>query len=567
MIRIAHVLFYLLSGIFISALPTEVVAQKAITIKQPKKPAKSKKAPAAPQTTEFYVVTSPAGATVAVDDKVIGTTPIEGIKCSRGKHTIKISKEGYETITKTENFGASPVVLNHALKEQNLTPTTLYVISKPEAAKVIIDGESVGLTPLNGHKIAKGYHQILLVKPGYDTLDVSEQILSDSKMIDKTLVKTQVKQSLLYVYTHPEGATVRIDTAMVGVSPVIRHTTPQGKHSVRIEMEGYEPFVLDTLVGSQPCIVDVNLKLKEVKPALFSIGTDPMDAEVFLNDSLIGKTPLLDLPVQPGKYSVSIKKDEHLPFDTVITFEQNTPVKLTKSMVSLAPKTFNVNGVAFTMIRVIGGKFMMGATPEQVNPYDDEKPVHEVTLDSYYMAETEVTQALFEAVTGRNPSEFTGELNNPVENVTWEECQEFVQRLSAETGVNFRLPTEAEWEYAARGGHKAAKKLFAGSDDLNAVGWNKINSQGYPHPVKKLQPNELGIYDMSGNVWEWCADYKTDYTPAAQTNPKGPDFGAERIMRGGSFAEEDPRNCRTAVRNYNTSGGCFNYLGFRIVCD
>lgn len=567
MTRVAYILLYLLFDIFISALPTEVVAQKVITIKQPKKPAKQKKATTAPQTTEFYVVTSPAGATVAVDNKVVGTTPIEGIKCNRGKHTITISKEGYETITKTENFGASPVVLNHTLQEKNLTPSTLYVISKPEGAKVIIDGESVGLTPLNGHRIAKGYHQILLAKPGYDTLDVSEQILSDSKMIDKALVKTQVKQSLLYVYTHPEGATVRIDTTKVGASPVIRYATPQGKHSLSIEMEGYEPFTLDTIVGSQPCIVDVNLKLKEVMPALLSIGTDPMDAEVYLNDSLIGKTPLLELPVQPGQYNVSVKMKDHMPFDTVMTFEQNSSVKLTKSLVSLLPKKFIAKGVAFTMVRVVGGKFMMGATAEQTNPYDDEKPVHEVTLDSYYMAETEVTQELFEAVTGRNPSEFTGEITNPVENVTWEECQEFVQRLSAMLGVNFRLPTEAEWEYAARGGHKAAKKLFAGSDDLNAVGWNKQNSKGYPHPVKQLQPNELGIYDMSGNVWEWCADYKTDYTPAPQDNPKGPEFGSERIMRGGSFSEEDPRNCRTAVRNYNTSGGCFNYLGFRIVCD
>ena len=181
-------------------------------------------------------------------------------------------------------------------------------------------------------------------------------------------------------------------------------------------------------------------------------------------------------------------------------------------------KKLIVNGVPFTMIYVEGGTFMMGTQEEWCEGNAHEHPSHRVTLDSYYLAETEVTQELWQAVMGSNPSS-TKRIQHPVENVTWDDCQEFVGKLNKLTGMNFRLPTEAEWEYAARGGSKSKGYLYSGSNDLNEVGWYWGNMDLTTEDVALKKPNELGIYDMSGNVYEWCQDWFGDYSPLPQTNP------------------------------------------------
>ena len=163
---------------------------------------------------------------------------------------------------------------------------------------------------------------------------------------------------------------------------------------------------------------------------------------------------------------------------------------------------FTVNGVSFEMVRVEGGTFRMGATSEQeADDWDREKPVHSVTLSSYYIGKTEVTQALWKAVMGSNPSYFKSD-NQPVENVSWNDCHEFIRKLNALTGQNFRLPTEAEWEFACRGGNNSRGYKYSGSNNLGSVAWYDGNSGNKTHPVGTKAPNELGIYDMSGNVWE-----------------------------------------------------------------
>ena len=196
-------------------------------------------------------------------------------------------------------------------------------------------------------------------------------------------------------------------------------------------------------------------------------------------------------------------------------------------------ETFTVNGVAFKMVKVAGGTFQMGATSEQDDyAYDDEYPVHSVTLSDYYIGQTQVTQELWEAVMGSNPSEFKGDNQCPVEKVSWEDCQEFIEKLNRLTGKNFRLPTEAEWEYAARGGNKSKGYKYSGSNDADAVAWYGDNSGGKTHPVATKQSNELGLYDMSGNVWEWCYDWCGGYSSNSQTNPRGASSGSFRVLRG-----------------------------------
>ena len=221
-----------------------------------------------------------------------------------------------------------------------------------------------------------------------------------------------------------------------------------------------------------------------------------------------------------------------------------------------------VDDVTYKMVKVEGGTFTMGATPEMSEPYDDEKPTHQVTLSSYSIGETEVTQALWQAVMGSNPSEFKGE-NLPVEQVSWDDCQEFIRKLNTLTSQRFRLPTEAEWEFAARGGNRSNHTQYSGSSSLDEVAWYDGIRGGKTHPVKTKKANELGIYDMTGNVWEWCQDWFGDYSSSSQSNPEGPSSGSFRVFRGGSWINE-PRICRSSSRDCGTPGGRDGRLGLRL---
>ena len=215
-------------------------------------------------------------------------------------------------------------------------------------------------------------------------------------------------------------------------------------------------------------------------------------------------------------------------------------------------ETFTVGGVSFNMVKVEAGTFTMGAEDDSPDTYSFDKPAHQVTLTKdYFIGQTEVTQELWLAVMGTNPSYYTSEnwpwvpenhLNQPVEYVSWYDCQEFISKLNEMTGKQFRLPTEAEWEYAARGGNKSQGYYYAGSNNIEDVAWCKTNDwdgpgQHYPLSVGTKAPNELGLYDMTGNVWEWVNDWASNYSAEPQINPTGPENGTERIARGGSFMD------------------------------
>ena len=224
---------------------------------------------------------------------------------------------------------------------------------------------------------------------------------------------------------------------------------------------------------------------------------------------------------------------------------------------------FTVKGVSFKMIEVEGGTFTMGASGEQADDARfDETPARSVTLDSFMIGETEVTQALWTAVMGSNPSEHKGD-NLPVENVSWKDCIAFLGKLQLLTQRNFRLPTEAEWEFAARGGNMSCGYKYAGSNDLSEVAWYDMNSGLCTHEVKTKSPNELGLYDMSGNVKEWCSDWYTNYEYVTTVNPKGPDVGNHRVNRGGCFNMMG-RYCRVSTRFENTEECATGYIGLRL---
>lgn len=226
-----------------------------------------------------------------------------------------------------------------------------------------------------------------------------------------------------------------------------------------------------------------------------------------------------------------------------------------------------VSNVSFDMVYVKGGTFQMGATSEQGDDYGSyEKPVHEVTLSDYYMGAYPVTQGLWKAVMGSNPSYFANGDNYPVENVSWNDVQEFLSKLNQLTGKKYVLPTEAQWEYAARGGEKSQGYKYSGGNDIDEVAWYRGNSEEKytTSPVGTKKANELGIYDMSGNVWEWCQDWYGSYSSEAQTNPTGPESGSDRVLRGGCWFN-NAWFCRVSIRfNYNPGDRPY-YFGFRLV--
>jgi formylglycine-generating enzyme required for sulfatase activity len=218
------------------------------------------------------------------------------------------------------------------------------------------------------------------------------------------------------------------------------------------------------------------------------------------------------------------------------------------------------NGITLDMVFVEGGTFMMGSNDGE----DDENPIHSVTLDSFYIGKFQVTQAQWKAIMGYNPSQFKGDVL-PVEEVSWNDAQEFIEKINQKTSKKYRLLTEAEWEYAARGGNKSRGYQYVGSDNINEVAWYYDNAGYQKHPVGQKKANELGIFDMSGNVWEWCEDgYDEDYYKNSPSkNPKGSSSGSYRVDRGGGWFS-DSKYCRVAYRNYGTLEDRLSYLGFRI---
>ena len=259
------------------------------------------------------------------------------------------------------------------------------------------------------------------------------------------------------------------------------------------------------------------------------------------------------------------------------TYQQ--PSYQQQSTYSQAPQSYVEDagcGLNLKMVYVEGGSFRMGATQEQGSDAEsDESPVHTVRLDSYYIAECELTQAQWEKIMGTtiyqqrdkaNAQSMCGVGdNNPMYYVSWEEAQAFCRELSAMTGKTYLLPTEAQWEYAARGGNKSKGYKYSGSYAIDAVAWYGSNSGYATHAVKQKRANELGLYDMSGNVWEWCSDWYGSYSSSEQSNPTGDGSGPSRVLRGGCWTN-GAGNCRVSSRFGFTPSNRNDYYGFRVVC-
>jgi len=252
-----------------------------------------------------------------------------------------------------------------------------------------------------------------------------------------------------------------------------------------------------------------------------------------------------------------------------LTVTRSTPVSLGDPLHTTSfssAYTDPITGMDFVFVN--GGCFTMGSS--DCGPFSEcssnEEPAHEVCVDDFWMGKFEVTQSQWQNVMGNNPSRFSGR-NRPVEQVSWDDTQDFLRSLNTLSGNNYRLPTEAEWEYAASSGGKDEK--WADTDNealLDGYAWHINNSDGQTHPVGLKRPNGIGLYDMNGNVWEWCSDrYESDYYEKSRKhNPQGPLEGVYRVERGGSWLDK-PQYMRLALRNWSRPDYGSNFFGFRLV--
>ena len=368
--------------------------------------------------------------------------------------------------------------------------------------------------------ITKNYLPLMVTFADYDIERLESNRTYVLTLLSNNLQQAQQSQTLTIKYM-PTNATVLVDNKMVkGTNGVAQTTLPVGQHSYIVACDGYESEEgMVKLKASAPSNLQITLT-KEAMATQQSIVSQPAVAQQPMEQTPVTNVDNISIPVK--------------------------------------------DGISIDMVRVEAGTFTMGATAEMKEPYDWEKPTHRVTLtNDYYIDKYEVTQVLWQAVMGNNPSKFKGD-NLPVEKVSWDDCQEFISKLNRITGKTFRLPTEAEWEYAARGGKKSRGYQYSGSNNLSDVAWYGDNSGNKTHAVGTKQPNELGIYDMSGNVWEWCQDLYGRYSSYSQTNPTGANNGLYRMNRGGSWGV-NAWNCRSSGRDNITPGSRYNYLGLRLV--
>ena len=428
-----------------------------------------------------------------------------------GTHTYKVEAGGY--ISKSGSFSVSSGDMTPISVSLLSAMASVSITCPTPAVSLYVDKKAVGNSPWSG-SLKEGMHLLEARKSGYRCQQKTIQLTQQQKL-DVTFGELVAIQGNLSVNYKPFGADVYVDGKKLGQSPRVFNGLLVGNHQVEVRKDGYATD-RKTVSISEGQTASITGTLASNAVASSSSNTSGYSS---------GSSSMAS-----GSNTISI------------------PVK---------------DGISIEMVKVEAGTFMMGATSEMKNPNSDEKPVHQVTLtNDYYMGKYEVTQALWEAVMGSNPSNFKGD-NLPVETVSWNDCLGFISKLNSMTGRKFRLPTEAEWEYAARGGKKSRGYQYSGRSKISNVAWYDGNSGSWTHPVGTKQANELGIFDMTGNVWEWCQDWYGSYSSSSQTNPTGDTSGSFRVSRGGSWFN-DAGFCRSSYRFTSTPDGRRFNLGLRL---
>lgn len=459
--------------------------------------------------------------------------------------------------------------------------TSQYVVFQmtPPNAVVMLDNEMLSTVDGVATKMMKfGTYDYRVQAPDY-LPEVGKVAVNDPR--NKHVVNIKLKPNFSQVtLTVDNNAEIWVNGQKKGEGSWTGNLGA-GTYEFETRKAGHRPATTsrDIAVTSTPQTIRLNAPTPIYGEA--DINSQPAMADIYIDGRKYGQTPQLVDQLLIGQHQIRLSRQGYADYTGSLAIREGdtTPFSVTlkrqeerSSAANVASssagsgadrRTVTVGGVQFTMVRVDGGTFQMGATSEQRSDADSyEKPAHQVTLSSYYIGETEVTQELWRAVMGKNPSNFKGD-RLPVERVSWKDCQSFIEKLSRQTGLRFRLPTEAEWEYAARGGNKSRGYKYSGSNNIGDVAWYDGNSSSSTHDVKTKQPNELGLYDMSGNVWEWCQDWYGSYSAGSQQNPTGASSGPARMRRGGSW-DDSADGCRVSARSCYAPDDRGNYLGLRL---
>ena len=492
------------------------------------------------------------GAKVFVDGEYIGLSPIKTDKLKSGTHTVRVMKDMYKM--KEQSFTVADGQTTNATLNMsaNFVDVTINTDSQSD---IYVDEEYKGKGRWTG-RLSDGEHIVEARKANHRASSKAvELVLGETKTI--TLEAPKPIYGSLEINSSPMNANIYIDGKHYGETPNYINEIIIGSHELKLTKQGCSE-IKKAITITEGETLSVNEKLQTGKE--ISISTDKSGDKIYVDGNYVGISPITST-LAYGTHTIKAERNGKTVSKNINVAQSSgdSSVKLT----FFGNQTFTVNGVSFTMIAVEGSTFQMGATSEQGSDADsDEKPVHSVPLSDYYIGETEVTQELWTAVMGNNPSYYSGNPKRPVERVSWNDCQEFIKKLNQLTGKNFRLPTEAEWEYAARGGKKSLGYKYSGSDIAGVVARYDGNSSS-THDVKIKQANELGIYDMSGNVWEWCQDWYGSYNSGSQTNPTGPSSGSYRVYRGGGW-NDVARSRRVSYRYYSLPDGSRTDLGLRL---
>lgn len=489
------------------------------------------------------IITTPQRATIYLDGENRGTK--KKVMTSIGKHQLKIVKDGYQTINKEIEVTAKNTLFEFKLKE--IEDAMVMITTEPAGAEVVLDGVSLGNSPISTF-YPSGSYKLKLSKDMYETEEFTLNITGTE--VNKTYTLKPAWAELT-IKTH-EKATVYLNgnqiynLTNIKLKPMITN--------IKVTMNKAKDLEERVILKKN------DRKTIELYPKISTgkvqIAVIPADAEIEFSEpygesySSTGAKSFKDVPV--GTYNLKVSKKGYKTIKEEFTLRADKTIR--KSI-----KLEEGADVGGDFIFVKGGTFQMGSNEES-----DEKPIHSVTVDDFYIGKYEVTQKEWKEIMGSNPSYFKGD-NLPVEQVSWDDIQEFLRKLNAKTGGNYRLPTEAEWEYAARGGASSRGYKYAGSNDIDEVAWYSSNSGSKTHQVGTKQPNELGIYDMSGNVWEWCSDWydSSYYSSSPSRNPKGPSSERYRVLRGGSWSSLQSYT-RVAVRLSNSPGYRGSNYGFRV---
>ena len=508
------------------------------------------------------VVTNPSGATVTIDgDERTFTTPCTIDKLLSGKYNVNILASQYASqqhIVTIKDNEQTPLDVTLDARFAQVTINTL------SNAKIVINGEQRGVGGFEG-ELGEGIYDVEVSLAQHRS--VSRQIEVVAKQPQTITLNPTPIYGSLDVISDPIDAEVKINGKSYGTTPTTIENLLIGDYEVVLSKDGC------ATQSRRVTITENNLSTLEVTlpPGReMTIRSDANGDEVYVDGVKMGVTPLV-ANLSFGTHKVELRRGGKTVSKqiNVSTTGGSNEIRFGFSLIpqwasNVTPEQKRVlEKLVNDMVKVSGGTFIMGATSEQgFDAESEEKPTHQVTLSDYYIGKYEVTQEQWKAVMGSNPSEYIG-ANKPVECVSWHDCQEFVERLNKLTGLKFRLPTEAEWEYAARGGNKSKGYKYSGSNSVGDVAWYYDNSSSMTHPVGTKAPNELGIYDMSGNAWEWCSDWYGRYSSSSQSNPTGPTSGSFRVYRGGSWNYYAQR-CRVSNRHFGPAGRN-NGLGLRLV--